>query len=223
MSEFCDADTRAGRPHTVVFSAAKRDSIRQIARKTGHSRNTVRSIVREGAPRSFRTPPRPSKLDPFKDYLRQRFEEFGLSGVRLSQEIRKMGFGGSVRIVCRFLHELRKKVPSELTTRFETPPGEQAQVDWAEAGRYQLADVSSARIFLFVMVLGFCRALYIEFTRSMRLESLIRCHQNAFALSGGNLPLGVRSPSHQRPWAEVSSSRLFRNSMCVATRRRVFL
>jgi transposase len=183
----------------------------------------VRSIVREGAPRSFRTPPRPSKLDPFKDYLRQRFEEFGLSGVRLSQEIRKMGFGGSVRIVCRFLHELRKKVPSELTTRFETPPGEQAQVDWAEAGRYQLADVSSARIFLFVMVLGFCRALYIEFTRSMRLESLIRCHQNAFALSGGNLPLGVRSPSHQRPWAEVSSSRLFRNSMCVATRRRVFL
>ena len=68
------------------------DSIRQIARKTGHSRNTVRSILREGAPRSFHTPPRPSKLDPFKDYLQKRFEEFGLSGVRLSQEIRKMGF-----------------------------------------------------------------------------------------------------------------------------------
>ena len=161
------------------------DSIRQIARKTGHSRNTVRSILREGAPRSFHTPPRPSKLDPFKDYLQKRFEEFGLSGVRLSQEIRKMGFPGSVRIVCRFLSGLRSKVPSELTTRFETPPGEQAQADWAEAGRYQLADGSSARIFLFVMVLGFCRALYIEFTRSMRLESLIRCHQNAFAYFGG--------------------------------------
>ena len=97
------------------------DSIRQIARKTGHSRNTVRSILREGAPRSFHTPPRPSKLDPFKDYLQKRFEEFGLSGVRLSQEIRKMGFEGSVRIVCRFLSGLRSKVPSELTTRFETP------------------------------------------------------------------------------------------------------
>ena len=90
-----------------------------------------------------------------------------------------------MRIVCRFLSGLRSKVPSELTTRFETPPGEQAQADWAEAGRYQLADGSSARIFLFVMVLGFCRALYIEFTRSMRLESLIRCHQNAFAYFGG--------------------------------------
>jgi len=90
----------------------------------------VRSIVREGAPRSFRTPPRPSKLDPFKDYLRKRFEVFSLSGVRLSEEIRKMGFSGSVRIVCRFLNGLRSKAPSELTTRFETPPGEQAQADW---------------------------------------------------------------------------------------------
>src|SRR5258705_6694955 len=64
-------------------------------------------------------------------------------------------------------------------------PGEQAQVDWAEAGRYHLPDGSSIRVFFFVMVLGFSRALYIEFTRSMRLESLIRCHQNAFSYFGG--------------------------------------
>ena len=160
-------------------------SIRQIARDSGHSRNTVRRAVREGAPRRFRTPARPSKLDPFKDYLRERFQEHGLSGVRLTQEIRKMGFEGSERIVCRFLATVRMRRPSQLTIRFETPPGEQAQVDWAEAGRYHLPDGSSIRVFFFVMVLGFSRALYIEFTRSMRLESLIRCHQNAFAYFGG--------------------------------------
>ena len=141
----------------------------------------MRRAVREGAPHVFATPPRPSKLDPFKDYLRQRFEEHGLSAVRLTQEIAQMGFAGSAQIVRRFLTTLRARVPSQLTTRFETPPGEQAQADWAEAGRYSLADGSMARIFFFVMVLGFSRALYIEFTRSMRLESLIRCHQNAFA------------------------------------------
>ena len=70
-------------------------SIREIARTSGHSRNTVRRAVREGAPRSFRTPARPSKLDPFKDYLRQRFEQHGLSAVRLTQEIRQLGFAGS--------------------------------------------------------------------------------------------------------------------------------
>jgi transposase len=160
-------------------------SIREITRQSGHSRNTVRRIVREGAPRSFCTPARASKLDAFKDYLRERYAEHGLSGVRLTEEIRKMGFKGSSRIVCRFLATLRSKVPAQLTTRFETPPGEQAQADWAEAGRYQLADGSGARVFFFIMVLGFCRALYLEFTRSMRLETLIRCHQNAFAYFGG--------------------------------------
>jgi len=160
-------------------------SIRQIARETGHSRNTVRRTVREGAPRPFRTPQRSSKLDPFKDYLRKRFEEHGLSAVRLTQELRTMGFDGCERLVRRFLAPLRQRVPAKLTTRFETPAGEQAQADWAEAGRYQLPDGSTVRVFFFVMVLGFCRALYIEFTRSMRLETLVRCHQNAFAYFGG--------------------------------------
>lgn len=160
-------------------------SIRAIVRETGHSRNSVRRILREGAPRSFRTPARPSKLDPFKDYLRQRFEAHGLSAVRLTQEIRKMGFTGCERLVRRFLAPLRQRVPSQLTTRYETPPGEQAQADWAEAGRYQLPDGTSIRVFFFVMVLSFCRALYIEFTRSMRLETLVRCHQNAFTYFGG--------------------------------------
>ena len=160
-------------------------SIRRIARDTGHSRNTVRRTVREGAPRHFQTPARPSKLDPFKDYLRQRYQEHGLSGVRLTQEIRKMGFAGSERTVCRFLATLRIRRPSQLTIRFETLPGEQAQADWAEAGRYRLPDGRSIRVFFFAMVLGFSRALYVEFTRSMRLESLIRCHQNAFAYFGG--------------------------------------
>ncbi len=70
-------------------------SIRRIARDSGHSRNTVRRTVREGAPRRFQTPQRPSKLDPFKDYLRERFQEHGLSGVRLTQVVfpRKSGRG----------------------------------------------------------------------------------------------------------------------------------
>src|SRR6187402_1022043 len=69
-------------------------SIREIVRETGRSRDSVRRILREGAPREFRTPTRSSKLDPFKDYLRRRFEAHGLSAVRLTHEIRKMGFVG---------------------------------------------------------------------------------------------------------------------------------
>ena len=35
------------------------------------------------------------------------------------------------------------------------------------------------------MVFSFSRMLYVEFTRSMRVETLMRCHQNAFASFGG--------------------------------------
>lgn len=160
-------------------------SLREIAALTGHSRNTIRRVVREKAPTPFHTPPRPSRLDPFKDYLRGRFLAHGLSAVRLFAEVRAMGFDGSEVIVRRFIQTLRDSAAAKLTVRFETPPGEQAQADWAEVGRFTLPSGEPVRLYAFVMVLSFSRMLYVEFTRSMRVETLIRCHQNAFASFGG--------------------------------------
>ena len=72
-----------------------------------------------------------------------------------------------------------------MTVRFETPPGQQAQVDWAYVGKFPDALGNLHSIYGFVMVLGFSRMLYVEFTTSMNLPTLIRCHQNAFAFFGG--------------------------------------
>ena len=48
-------------------------SIREIARETGVSRNTVRRYLRdEEAARYKPRPPRPTKLDPFKAYVVER-------------------------------------------------------------------------------------------------------------------------------------------------------
>ena len=45
-------------------------SIREIARRTGLSRNTIRKYLRAGTVEpAFRTPDWPSKLDPFADKL----------------------------------------------------------------------------------------------------------------------------------------------------------
>ncbi|HKQ07898.1 MAG TPA: helix-turn-helix domain-containing protein [Blastocatellia bacterium] len=44
-------------------------SIRTIADLTGHSRNTVRRVLRQKAPVAFHKPHRPSLLDEFKPYL----------------------------------------------------------------------------------------------------------------------------------------------------------
>jgi Integrase core domain len=73
----------------------------------------------------------------------------------------------------------------KLTVRFETPPGKQAQADWGYCGRFPDAAGQMVPVYAFVMVLGFSRMLYVEFTSSMHLPVLIRCHLNAFESLGG--------------------------------------
>lgn len=161
-------------------------SIKHISRETGYSRNTVRKMLREAGPLKRSRNKRRSKLDGYKGYLKNRYEKTGLSAVRLVEEIRGMGFTGSVDIVRRYLRELDSGgIPVKATVRFETPPGDQAQVDWAEVGSFMDEQGRKRKVYAFVMVLCFSRMLYVEFTLRMRIEELIRCHQNAFEYFGG--------------------------------------
>jgi transposase len=171
----------------IRFLQKQGHSVREIARLTGHSRNTVRKLLRAKRAPAPAPRVRASKLDPYKPYLTERWQAHGLSAVRLLPEIVAQGFAGSPQIVRRFLQTLKatRHTDQALTVRFETPPGEQAQCDWAEVGRYPQPDGTNARVYAFVMVLGYSRYLYVEFTRSMTLATLIRCHQNAFAFFGG--------------------------------------
>jgi transposase len=171
----------------VQMLARQGHSQRQIARLTGCSRNTVAKILTQPAPAPFQQPPRSSKLDPFKPFLQRRFDEAALSAPRLLDEIRPMGYEGSVDLVRRYLRTLAApdRARAKATVRFETPPGLQAQVDWAHCGRFPDPDGQPVPIYAFVIVLSFSRMLYMEFTPSMELPVLLRCHQNAFAFFGG--------------------------------------
>jgi len=167
--------------------AAQGHSIRTIAQMTGLSRNTVRRALREPAPQPFRVPERRSKVDQFRDYIRNRYQECALSAVRITEEIRAMGYSGSVDTVRRIVRTLREpaRLQEKLTVRFETPPGHQAQVDWASVGRFKNQEGKIVPIYVFVMVLGFSRHMYIEFTTSMKAAVLISCHLRAFSYFGG--------------------------------------
>lgn len=162
-------------------------SIRQICRLTGYSRNTVRKVLRECVPKQKPRKQRASLLDEFKPYLRERYSETGLSAVRLLEEIKPLGYSGSVDVLRRYLNSLDepRRLLTKATVRFETPPGEQAQVDWAECGSFIDEAGGRRKVYAFVMVLSFSRMLYVEFTLHMRLEQLISCHQNAFDYFGG--------------------------------------
>jgi hypothetical protein len=111
-------------------------SIIAIARRTGRDPKTVRKYIERGVeapvygPRSIG---RPSKLAPYLDFLRERMTAFPeLSAARLTREIRELGYAGAYTAVKRYLAAIRpENGPKPYEVRFETPPGVQAQVDFA--------------------------------------------------------------------------------------------
>jgi transposase len=162
-------------------------SQRAVARRLGLSRNTVAKLAGEAAPKPYQKPARTSKLDPYKPYLESRLKEYPLSGVRLLEEIRPMGYSGSVDVLCRFVRPLKgdQQRRAKATVRFETPPGHQAQIDWAHCGRFKDASGTPVPIYAFTMVLGFSRMLFVKFTTRMDLPTLLECHLEAFSFFGG--------------------------------------
>lgn len=68
--------------------------------------------------------------------------------------------------------------------RFETEPARQAQVDW---GDFQIQQEGGkiTTIHAFVMVMGYSRALYVEFVERPTLEAFMDCHIHAFHFFGG--------------------------------------
>jgi hypothetical protein len=98
-----------------------------------------------------------------------------------------MGYAGSIDVVRRFVQTLRplSVAAQKATVRFETPPGQQAQADWGYCGRFADSAGKPIPIYVFVLVLGFSRALFVRFTTSMDAPTLIDCHLRAFDYLGG--------------------------------------
>lgn len=139
-------------------------------------------------------------LEPFKQYLISRLNKNISNGQKLFLEIRDQGFQGSYTTLYRYLRndlrdfwtkQYRKysqfssiKSSTNLkkykrAIRFETEPGEQAQVDWGHFGKV-LLNGNVAKLYCFIFVLSYSRTLYIEFTTSQKLPVFETCHINAF-------------------------------------------
>ena len=104
---------------------------------------------------------RPRIVEPFEVYLRERVLAFpDLSGARLLREIRQMGYDGGYTAVTDFLRDVRPPKQTQFERRFETPPGKQAQVDFAEFS-VEFTDEPGVirKVWLFSMVLGHSRWL----------------------------------------------------------------
>jgi len=159
-------------------------SIRSIAKELSISRWTVRKYLRSPGlepcygPRAVR----PSKLDPFRAYIRQRLRDAAprrLPATVLLREIRERGYEGGISILKDWLAKQRPAVEAPEIKRFETEPGYQAQIDWTTIRR------GKDRLSAFVAILGFSRWSFVWFTTDEKFETLIDAHERFFDAIGG--------------------------------------
>jgi transposase len=157
--------------------------LQAVARELGLNIKTVRLWAKRVRYERKRRGPRSSKLDPFKNDLVRLLVEHPYSSAQLLLRLREAGYTGGVSILRAYVAQVRpRKTLAFLTLTFQ--PGECVQVDWGYAGVVPVGQ-TRRRLSFFVMVLGYSRKLYVEFTLSETLEQFLACHQNALAYFGG--------------------------------------
>ena len=174
-------------------------SVQEISRRTGFDRKTIRKYL--GSTEVARYGPRakrPSKLDPYQPYIDGRIKLGVWNAVVLLRELRARGYTGGYSVLKGYLQPLREASRSVAVRRFETAPGQQAQVDWGSLGSVitgggaQKGDRSdkgenlvSTPLSGFVMTLGCSRAVFADVALDQTVSTLLKMHEEAFRQLGG--------------------------------------
>jgi len=162
-------------------------SYSQIAKKYNIDRRTAKKYALSDAKPAYElSHPKPSKLDAYKSQIDTWLEEAPYSAVRIYEKLKEQEFNGSYTLIKDHVKSMKMSLNEKATVRFETMPGLQSQVDWAFFDdHYILENGKKKKLYCFLMILGYSRMRYIEFTTSMNTNSLIGCHINAFRYFGG--------------------------------------
>ena len=124
--------------------------------------------------------PRASKLDAYKGIIAERLGTYPeLSAVRLFDEVRAAGYTGGITQVRDYVARLRPRAEPAPVVRFETPPGHQAQVDFAEF------KLPWGKRYALLVVLGYSRLLWCKFYPRQTMATVMSGLEEAFAYFGG--------------------------------------
>jgi len=150
------------------------------------SRTTVRTYLKHpeaviAKPR----PPRPSKLDPYKEQITQWVTEDHCTNCEVILErLQKQGYTGGISILKEFVHPLRPAVAGHAPVqRYETKPGEQLPFDWGECVYEE--DGKARKFYGFTAILGYSRMRFITCVKRCDTPTLIRCFMEACEYFGG--------------------------------------
>jgi len=169
----------------VRLVLAEKWPIGTVATQLGVHHSVVRRVLeRVGAPLPEQKP-RPSMLDPYMPFVHETLEQYPtLPASRLWHMLRDRGYPGGESRVREVVARVRPRPKAEAYLRLSTLPGEQGQVDWAHFGTLQIGR-AIRRLLAFVIVLSFCRKIFLRFFLDARMPNFLRGHVEAFEKFGG--------------------------------------
>lgn len=137
-------------------------SQREIHRRTGLHRDTIRRAIASDEPPVYRRPPKGSKLDPFKPEIHRLLgEDHRLPGQRIRELLAPLGCSAGKTVVDDYLREVRPLfAPAPRTfQRTVYRPGEVCQFDvWQPRDDVPVGHGQTRRGWVVVACLGYSRA-----------------------------------------------------------------
>src|SRR6266851_2223771 len=173
--------------NTIHELSAQGKSIQDIAITLGIARNTVRKYLRH--PELVAMPhPRPnrrSKLDPFKEQIKQWMnEDHCYNCEAMLPRLLALGYTGSLSVLKAFVHPLRPPSGGHYpVVRDETEPGKQVQFDWGEF-KYE-REGTPRKLYGFTAILCYSRMRFVTKVSRCDAPTMIRCLMEAFEYFGG--------------------------------------
>lgn len=166
-------------------------TISSISRLTGRDRKTVSKYLAGGKnrpPQAAERASRPSKLafyeEEIKAMLGRDVSEY-VPATAIYERLVGKGYTGSLSLLQKWIHQYKAEQLTRVVVRFETLPGEQAQVDWGEKRIYDERLKRKVKVYLFTMTLGYSRCRFIHLVEKADMYHFQLCHQLAFAYYGG--------------------------------------
>ncbi|MFX0195295.1 MAG: IS21 family transposase [Candidatus Hodarchaeota archaeon] len=164
-------------------------SLRKISEQLGIHRGTVTKYLNQGhSPKYKKIKRKDSILTPYLQLIDEGLAQDNYRASWIYHQITNLGYEGVYDTVKNHVRRVKKRYQNKAFTRFTTVPGLQGQMDWAD---FQVAEPSgTTTVYLFLLVLGFSRAMYAELVPNCTLQYFMDVHILAFKYLGG-IPLEV--------------------------------
>ena len=191
--------------NTVITLHGQGWSIRRLHREIKISRKRIRRIL--GSNSDLRDTThyneikpknrRPSKLDPYKDFIIELLEKYSnITGQRVYEHLKDKGYEGEITIVRDYLKSIRQvgsKTPVRLV---ETDPGQRAAHDWSDYNIRFTSNGKTEQVTFLSYILWYSRRQYIEVVDDKKQKTLLRGLINAFIYLDG-VPLEIKSDNQK--------------------------